>query len=318
MDNQGFIFLHRKFLKWEWSSEPNMVALFIHILLSANYESKKWKGISIERGQFLTSLPSLSAAVGLSVQQVRTCLKRLVESGEITDNSTNKYRLITICKYDDYQPQNVDENRQSNRQITGKQQTNNRQVTDNQQQHNKINNIINNNIYSLSNERVPETENVATIEEKPKAKTKGKTKSQDPYFAPLKETFMNFYSLMFNSEYYWEAKDSVAIKAISKKLRKAAADKGLEDSPENIATNFGILLNNITDKWILDHMAPTLINSKYNEIISTIKQKKHGNSENIRVSFAPVPGHGTNEATARDIDTEANAVEEWCRQNGFH
>ena len=318
MDNQGFIFLHRKFLKWEWSSEPNMVALFIHILLSANYESKKWKGISIERGQFLTSLPSLSAAVGLSVQQVRTCLKRLVESGEITDNSTNKYRLITICKYDDYQPQNIDENRQSNRQITGKQQTNNRQVTDNQQQHNNINNIINNNIYSLSDEREHETENVEAIKEKSKKKvTKGKT-SQDPYFAPLKECFMNFYSLMFGSEYYWEAKDSVAIKGISKKLTKAANDKGLDNTPENIAGNFQILLENISDKWILDHMAPTLINSKYNEIISTIKQKKHGNSENIRISFAHVPGHGANEATASDIDTEANAVEEWCRQNGFH
>ena len=318
MDNQGFIFLHRKFLKWEWSSEPNMVALFIHILLSANYESKKWKGISIERGQFLTSLPSLSASVGLSVQQIRTCLKRLVESGEITDNSTNKYRLITICKYDDYQPQNIDENRQYNRQTTGKQQASNRQVTDNQQQHNNINNIINNNISSLSNEREHETENVEAIEEKPKKKvTKGKT-SQDPYFNPLKECFMNFYSLLFQSEYYWEAKDSVAIKAISKKLQKAAKDKGLDESPESIAGNFQILLENITDKWILDRMSPTLINSKYNEIISNIKQKKHGNNENFRISFAPVSGHGAYDATASDIDTETNAVEEWCRKNGFH
>ena len=302
MDNQGFIFLHRKFLKWEWSSEPNMVALFIHILLSANYESKKWKGISIERGQFLTSLPSLSSAVGLSVQQVRTGLKRLVESGEITDNSTNKYRLITICKYDDYQPQSVDENRQSNRQITGKQQTSNRQITDNQQQHNNINNIINNNIYSsLSDEREHETE---IVEEKTKKKTQGKKKDVDPYFAPLKETFMNFYSLMFQSEYYWEAKDSVAIKAISKKLQKAAKDKGLEDTPENIATNFGILLNNITDKWIIDRLSPTLINSKYNEIISNIKQKKHGNYENIRFvdPTQGIAGHDAEKAGGLNSD----------------
>lgn len=317
MDNQGFIFLHRRFLDWEWYGEPNMVALFIHILLSANYEAKRWKGIEIERGQFITSLQSLSDAIGVSVMKVRTCLKRLEETGEITTKTTNKYSVITICKYDSYQSQNSD----ANKQITNNQQTDNKQITIKQQSNN--NNIINkeinnnNNIYSLSNEREYETEKVEAIEEKPKAKTKGKKKDPDPYFAPLKETFMNFYSLMFNSEYYWEAKDSVAIKAISKKLQKAAKDKGLDDTPENIATNFGILLNNISDKWILDHMAPTLINSKYNEIISTIKQKKHGNSENIRISFAPVPGHGANEATASDIDTETDALAAWCKKRGF-
>ena len=316
MDNQGFIFLHRRFLDWEWYGEPNMVALFIHILLSANYEAKRWKGIEIERGQFITSLQSLSDAIGVSVMKVRTCLKRLEETGEITTKTTNKYSVITICKYDSYQSQNSD----ANKQITNNQQTDNKQITNKQQSNNNniINKEINNNIYSLSNEREHETENVEAIEEKPKKKvTKGKT-SQDPYFNPLKECFMNFYSLVFGSEYYWEAKDSVAIKAISKKLTKAAKDKGLDESPESIAGNFQILLENISDKWILDRFSPTLINAKYNEIISNIKQKKHGNNENFRISFAPVPGHGTNEATARDIDTEANAVEEWCRQNGFH
>lgn len=312
--DQGFITLHRKFLAWEWAGEPNMVSLFVHLLLLANHEAKKWQGIEIGRGQLVSSVQSLSARTGLSVSQIRTGLKRLEMTGEIANKTTNKYSVITICKYDSYQTQSVCNNKQNDKQIANESQTNRNQIATN----NNENNNINNNIITLSSERVSETENVAKVDDKPKAKTKGKTKSQDPYFAPLKETFMNFYSLMFNSEYYWEAKDSVAIKAISKKLQKAAKDKDLDDTPENIATNFGILLNNISDKWILDHMAPTLINSKYNEIISTIKQKKHGNSENIRISFAPVPGRGTNEATARDIDTEANAVEEWCRQNGFH
>lgn len=312
--DQGFITLHRKFLAWEWAGEPNMVSLFVHLLLLANHEAKKWQGIEIGRGQLVSSVQSLSARTGLSVSQIRTGLKRLEMTGEIANKTTNKYSVITICKYDSYQTQSVCNNKQNDKQIANESQTNRNLIATN----NNENNNINNNIITLSSERVSETENVAKVDDKPKAKTKGKTKSQDPYFAPLKETFMNFYSLMFNSEYYWEAKDSVAIKAISKKLQKAAKDKDLDDTPENIATNFGILLNNISDKWILDHMAPTLINSKYNEIISTIKQKKHGNSENIRISFAPVPGRGTNEATARDIDTEANAVEEWCRQNGFH
>ena len=315
MDNQGFIFLHRRFLDWEWYGEPNMVALFIHILLSANYEAKRWKGIEIERGQFITSLQSLSDAIGVSVMKVRTCLKRLEETGEITTKTTNKYSVITICKYDSYQSQNSD----ANKQITNNQQTDNKQITIKQQSNNNniINKEINNNIITLSNERVSEVENVEAIKDKPKKKaTKGKT-SQDPYFNPLKECFMQFYSLLFQSEYYWEAKDSVAIKGISKKLTKAAKDKGLDESPESIAGNFQILLENISDKWILDRLSPTLINAKYNEIISNIKQKKHGNSENFRISFAPVPGHGANEATARDIDTETDALAAWCKKRGF-
>lgn len=302
MDNQGFIFLHRRFLDWEWYGEPNMVALFIHILLSANYEPKRWKGIEVERGQFITSLQSLSDAIGVSVMKVRTCLKRLEETGEITAKTTNKYSIITICKYGSYQPQNSD----TNKQVTNKQQTDNKQITIKQQSNN--NNIINkeinnNNIYSsLSSEREHGTE---IVEEKPKKKTQGKKKDVDPYFAPLKETFMNFYSLMFNSEYYWEAKDSVAIKAISKKLQKAAKDKGLEDTPENIATNFGILLNNITDKWIIDRLSPTLINSKYNEIISNIKQKKHGNYENIRF-VDPTQGIAGHDAEKAGLNSDPN------------
>ena len=313
--DQGFITLHRKFLAWEWAGEPNMVSLFVHLLLLANHEAKKWQGIEIGRGQLVSSVQSLSARTGLSVSQIRTGLKRLEMTGEIANKTTNKYSVITICKYDSYQTQSVCNDKQNDKQIANESQTNRNQIATN---NNENNNINNNNIITLSSERVSEVEKVEAIEEKPKAKTKGKKKDVDPYFAPLKECFMNFYSLMFGSEYYWEAKDSVAIKGISKKLTKAANDKGLDNTPENIAGNFQILLENISDKWILDRLSPTLINAKYNEIISNIKQKKHnGNSENFRISFASVSGHGTNEATARDIDTETDALAAWCKKRGF-
>jgi hypothetical protein len=56
---------------------------------------------------------------------VRTCLNRLKSTGEITDRATNKFRVITICKYGDYQDferkGNSQTNRQTNSQPTGKQ-----------------------------------------------------------------------------------------------------------------------------------------------------------------------------------------------------
>lgn len=124
--NEGYIKLHRRLLKWEWSDSPQTLSLWLHLLLRANYVSKEWHGILITRGQLLTSLNQLSKATGLSVRQIRTSLNRLKLTGEIASKATNKYSLITICKYDDYQLLEVDERqtkRQSNRQTSDKQAT---------------------------------------------------------------------------------------------------------------------------------------------------------------------------------------------------
>nr|DAK61214.1 MAG TPA: replisome organizer [Caudoviricetes sp.] len=100
---EGWIKLHRKFLEWEWFSKPEMVQLFIYFLLKANYEPKQFQGISLGIGQLLTTNPQIQKDTGLTEQQVRTCVKRLISTDEITYKSTGKKVLITICKYDSYQ-----------------------------------------------------------------------------------------------------------------------------------------------------------------------------------------------------------------------
>jgi len=112
----GFIVLHRKMLDWEWYTEPNVFRLFVHLILKANYERKKWRGISINRGQFITSLQTLSDETGLSVSKVRTALNKLEMTNEITNTSRNKYRLISITNYNQYQ----DRNKQDDKQTAGK------------------------------------------------------------------------------------------------------------------------------------------------------------------------------------------------------
>lgn len=123
----GWIKLFRKFTEWEWYSDSNTSRLFIHLLLKANYENKKWQGNIIERGQRLTSLSSLASELNLSSQQVRTSLKKLESTDDISVESTNRFTLITISKYDIYQ----EENSNDNKQITNKEQTNNKQITTN-------------------------------------------------------------------------------------------------------------------------------------------------------------------------------------------
>ena len=73
----GWIKLHRKFLKWEWYEDINTKLLFIHILLKANHKNKKWRGVLIKRGEYLTSINKLCKEVGLTPKKVVVSLNKL-------------------------------------------------------------------------------------------------------------------------------------------------------------------------------------------------------------------------------------------------
>ena len=138
MNSSGFILLYRQITEWEWYQNPNTFRVFLHCLLMANFTDGRFEGMDIKRGQFVTSLPNLSKQTKLSIQQVRTALDHLKSTGEITDTSTSKYRVITVVKYNDYQQ----DNRQNNSQSTGNQQASNSQSTGEQQQYKKNNKEI--------------------------------------------------------------------------------------------------------------------------------------------------------------------------------
>ncbi len=46
----GWIKIHRKILDWEWYSDLNVRVVFLHLLLKANHDDKKWMGMDIKRG----------------------------------------------------------------------------------------------------------------------------------------------------------------------------------------------------------------------------------------------------------------------------
>ena len=153
---EGWITLHRKFLKWEWFDIPEMVKLFIYLLLMAQHEERKYRGVVLKRGELITSVPTIMNDCKLTEQQTRTCIKRLKSTGEITCKSTNRYTIITICNYDRYQGGKVEingqNNGQPNAQATDKQRTSNGQATDtNITTIKQLNNNNNNNISVCSN-----------------------------------------------------------------------------------------------------------------------------------------------------------------------
>ena len=159
MNGNGFILLHRKITEWEWYQNPNTFRVFLHCLLMANFTDGRFEGKEIKRGQFVTSLPSLSDQTSLSIRQVRVALDHLIMTGELTNKSYTKYRVITVVKYDQYQSND----RQIDSQMTDKRQTNDSQMTDKRQQYNNNNNI--NNINKGTNNLSCPTDEDAWFEE---------------------------------------------------------------------------------------------------------------------------------------------------------
>ena len=137
---RGFVIEPRDIMDNEWYTEPLTMHLYRHCRLRANYADAKWQGIEIKRGQFITSLSTLSNETGLSVMQIRTALGKLKKTGYITNKSTKKYRIITVLGYDEEQIYN----KEINKQITNSQQTVNSMITtdNNNNKKNKNNNRI--------------------------------------------------------------------------------------------------------------------------------------------------------------------------------
>lgn len=146
-----YIKLNRKIIGWEWFSDVPVAHFFTYCLLSANWKEGKFQGKMIERGEFVTSLEKISGETGLSIQQIRTAISKLEKTGEVTNKSFNKYRIIRVNNYCLYQ---------------GEQQTNNNQITNNQQTNNK---------------------QITTIEEVKNIRTKEVKKKDKPPISPFEE-----------------------------------------------------------------------------------------------------------------------------------
>lgn len=124
----GYIKLYRKLIKWGWYQDNVVKSLFLHCLLMASFKDFDWMGQVLKAGQFITSLKHLSDDLGFSTQQIRTAIKKLESTGEITSTSTNKFTIITVMNWENYQVDEETSNTVSNNPITNEQQTKNAEI----------------------------------------------------------------------------------------------------------------------------------------------------------------------------------------------
>ena len=103
MNDRGFIKISRNLLNWRWYKNLVTKSVFLHLLLTANYEESELETIKIERGQVVTSYPSLSENLGITIRQARTAVEHLKSTGELTAKTYPKFQVISIVNYDLYQ-----------------------------------------------------------------------------------------------------------------------------------------------------------------------------------------------------------------------
>ena len=130
----GFVKLHRKMIEWGWYSDSIVKDVFIHILMVAAWKDGTYLGHDIKPGQAIIGRKKMAEELGFSEQQIRTALKKLESTGEISLFSTNKFTIATVENWEFYQC--CDD--EGNQQITNKQPTDNQQITNKQPTNNHI------------------------------------------------------------------------------------------------------------------------------------------------------------------------------------
>lgn len=108
--DKGWIKLHRKIQdSWLWEEkEPyDKRSAWVDLLLSVNHADKKllFNGevITVERGQLLTSIRSLSGRWQWSINKVYRFLKLLEGDGMLLRDSDSSRTLLTVVNYEIYQ-----------------------------------------------------------------------------------------------------------------------------------------------------------------------------------------------------------------------
>ena len=92
--------------------------------------------------------------------------------------------------------------------------------------------------------------------------------------ALLKPIFESFFKSKTDMDFVWSAKEMKSLKGLGEKLRASIKAKDNPHDDQHIASALPIFLSKIDDPWVLSHLSPSILNSKYNELISHISRQR--------------------------------------------
>ncbi|MDS0248917.1 DNA replication protein [Enterobacter hormaechei] len=106
-DGKGFALLHHKIMDVPFYKDAEAAHLWVHLLLRANHEqtlvSTDVGDVICERGEFITGRNTLAMETGLTADRVKSLLRKFQNLGMITSKSNNRFTVLKVVKYDEYQ-----------------------------------------------------------------------------------------------------------------------------------------------------------------------------------------------------------------------
>lgn len=126
---QGWIKVHRKMLHSNIFQNEKLLKVFMYCLLKATHKERKQliglQTVELKPGQFVFGRKKASEELNMNESTVYKYMKFLESQKTITMNSNNKFTIVTVDKWHDYQVLDAEIEQQNNNKITTKEQQNN-------------------------------------------------------------------------------------------------------------------------------------------------------------------------------------------------
>lgn len=106
-----------------------------------------------------------------------------------------------------------------------------------------------------------------------KTKTQKYSDEETKFHGDLMRIYLEEYRQSHHEEFYWQPQQMVATIKIAKQIQFFMPESEKENK-EKIKHNFQAFIHRIFscgDRWLFDNATPVIINSKFNEIYSTLK-----------------------------------------------
>ena len=216
--------LHRKIIDSRVFSDPFLLQLWVWCLVRANWKRSWFQGCEIEPGQFATGRLSAAEQIGVSGSRWYRGMQRLAEFGNIKiENVNNRFTLISVLNWSDYQNQADSVNNQRTTKNPEKNRTSNAlEYHKNSQPEQPVNNQRTTDEQPANNQRTTSEQPANTIEEG-KNNKKGK---KERTTSMLEQKFEEFWNVVHRKVGKQAAKRGFvkAAKAVAKDRDCSTAD----------------------------------------------------------------------------------------------
>ena len=96
MSENGFAKFPREIVEREWFGDNATLTVYVFLLCGAVFSDIEYAGRTLRKGQYITSNRQLSEKCQLGIQQVKTALKHLKATRDITVEPGTKFSIITV------------------------------------------------------------------------------------------------------------------------------------------------------------------------------------------------------------------------------